>query len=77
MLPIFASWPISASFVRISIAGIVSDLDSESSISDWHDTDDLAFFALFSTTTLLLNVLIPPLLLIERVFMKELVFLPT
>ena len=57
----------------MSIAGIVSDLDSESSISDWHDTADFALDAFFCTTTLLRNVLIPPLLLIERVFIYELV----
>ena len=57
-----------ASFVRMSIAGMVSERDSESSISDWHDTADLAPLAPFSTTTLERNVLMPPLLLIERVF---------
>ena len=69
MLPIFASWPIDASRVRISIAGIVSERDSESSISDWQETEDFAPFAPFSTTTLLRKVLTPPLLLMERVFM--------
>ena len=76
MLPILASWPTAASFVRMSMAGTVSERDSESSISDWQDTEDFACLAPFCTTTLLRNVLIPPLLLIERVFMYELVFLP-
>ena len=59
---------MAASFVRMSIAGMVSERDSESSISDWHDTADLAPLAPLSTTTLERNVLMPPLLLIERVF---------
>jgi len=58
------------------MAGTVSERDSESSISDWQDTEDFACFAPFCTTTLLRNVLMPPLLLMERVFMYELVFLP-
>ena len=63
--------------MRMSIAGIVSERLSLSSISDWQDTALLACLALFSTTTLERNVLMPPLLLMERVFMYELVFLPT
>ena len=58
------------------MAGTVSERDSESSISDWQDTEDFACLAPFCTTTLLRNVLMPPLLLIERVFIYELVFLP-
>ncbi len=63
-----ASWPTSALLVRMSIAGIVSERDSESSISDSQDTEDLLPCALLFTTTALLKVLIPPLLEIERVF---------
>ena len=36
----------------------------------------MAPLAVFSTTTLLRKVLTPPLLLMERVFIYELVFLP-
>ena len=68
MLPMRASWPTAASRVRMSIAGTVSEREMESSISDWQETALLAPLALFSTTTLLRNVLMPPLLLIERVF---------
>ena len=50
------------------MVGTVSEWEMESSISDWQETALLAPFALFSTTTLLRNVLMPPLLLIERVF---------
>ena len=52
----------------MSMAGIVSERDSESSISDWQDTADFAPLAPFWTTTLLRKVLMPPLLLMERVF---------
>jgi hypothetical protein len=52
----------------MSIAGIVSERDSESSISDSQDTEDLLPCALLFTTTALRKVLIPPLLEIERVF---------
>ena len=69
ILPILASWPTEAFRVRISMAGTVSERDSESSIRLWQDTEDFAPCALFSTTTLLRKVLIPPLLLMERVFM--------
>ena len=58
--PILASWPTAASRVLISMAGMVSERDSESSIRDWQDTADLLFAALFFTTTELRNVLIPP-----------------
>ena len=52
----------------MSMAGMVSERDSESSIRDWQETALFAPFALFSTTTLERKVLTPPLLLIERVF---------
>ena len=68
MLPIFASWPMEAYRVRTSMAGMVSDLEMESSIRDWQDTADLVPLALGFTTTLLRNVLIPPPLLMDRVF---------
>ena len=55
MRPIRASWPISASLVRTSIAGIVSDLEMESNIRDWQETEDLLFFASFVTETELLK----------------------
>ena len=71
MRPIRASWPISASLVRISIAGIVSDLEMESNIRDWQETEDLLFFASFVTETELLKVLTPPSLEMERVFIKD------
>ena len=68
MAPILASWPTAASRVLMSMAGMVSERDSESSIRDWQETALFAPFALFSTTTLERKVLTPPLLLIERVF---------
>ncbi len=71
MRHIFASCPISAFWVRISIAGIVSDLESESSISDWQETDDFESSAFFCTTTELRKVLIPPLFEIERVLTTD------
>ncbi len=67
-LPMRASWPMAASFVRTSIAGMVSERDSGVQHQRLTDTEDLAPLAVFSTTTLLRNVLMPPLLLIERVF---------
>ena len=60
---------MSASGVRISIAGIVSDLDIRSSIRDWQETADLLFFAPLATTTELRKVLTPPLLDMDLVFM--------
>ena len=52
----------------MSMAGIVSDLEMSSSISDWHDTADLLPFAFGFTTTALRNVLIPPSFEIDLVF---------
>ena len=68
MRPIFASCPTSASFVRISIAGIVSEREISSSIRDWQETADLLPFAFADTTTELRKVLIPPSLEIDLVF---------
>jgi hypothetical protein len=50
------------------MAGIVSERDSESSISDSQETEDLLFFAFSCTTTAERKVDIPPPLLIDRVF---------
>ena len=60
MLPICASWPMFASFVRISIAGIVSDREMSSSIRDWQETADFVFFAAFVAETDERKVLMPP-----------------
>ncbi len=69
MLPICASCPTSASPVRISIAGIVSDREMSSSIRDWQETADLLPALLMHTE--LRNVLIPPSLEIDLVLIYE------
>jgi hypothetical protein len=55
------------------MAGMVSERDIESSISDWQETAALEFSASFVTTTDERNVLIPPSLEIDFVLIYELV----
>ena len=67
MRPMRASWPTSASGVRTSIAGIVSEREMVSSIKDWQETAALLFLASLLMTTALRKVLMPPSLEMDLV----------
>ena len=60
MRPIVASWPMSTFFARMSIAGMVSERLSSSSMSDWQETVAAEPSAAGVATMELRNVWMPP-----------------
>ncbi len=68
-----ASWPMSTFLARMSMAGIVSERLSASSMSDWQLTDAAEFSAFSVATTLERNVDTPPPFEIDFVSIAALV----